>query len=79
MRYRSLSDRPVAEHEADLSLTARSFRSAVLTLDRKSVPIRNARNQGGKVVYRTSTAAACRLPSSLRPRSGRCSPDFSSN
>jgi hypothetical protein len=33
-------------------LTARSFRSAVLTLDRKSVPIRNARNQGGKVVYR---------------------------
>ena len=39
------------KHEADISLAARSFHSIVLTLDRRSAPLKAAHNQGGKVVW----------------------------
>ena len=39
------------KHEADISLAARSFHSVVLTLDRRSAPLKAARDQGGKVVW----------------------------
>jgi hypothetical protein len=39
------------KHEADISLAARSFHSIVLTLDRRSAPLRAARDQGGQVVW----------------------------
>ncbi len=39
------------KHEADISLAARSLHSVVLTLDRRSGPLRAARDQGGKVVW----------------------------
>jgi hypothetical protein len=39
------------KHEADITLAARSFHAVVLSLDRKSVALRNAYDQGGKVVY----------------------------
>jgi hypothetical protein len=39
--------------EADISLAARSFNSAVLTLDAKNGPITDAYKQGGKVVFLT--------------------------
>lgn len=49
----SAVERPtkLRKHEADISLAARSFHSVVLTLDRRSVPLRAARDQGGMVVY----------------------------
>jgi hypothetical protein len=39
------------KNEADISLGARAFRSVVISLDRKSDPIRTAMNQGGKVIF----------------------------
>lgn len=41
----------LSKHEADISLAARALHSIVLTLDKKSAPLRIARSQGGKVVY----------------------------
>ena len=50
---KSLAQRPtkLQKHEADISLAARSFHSVVLTLDKRSSALRDARSQGGKVVY----------------------------
>lgn len=39
------------KNEADIALAARSLHSVVLTLDQKSVPMKNASKQGGRVVY----------------------------
>ncbi|MBB5053597.1 MULTISPECIES: hypothetical protein [Afipia] len=39
------------KHEADISLAAKSFHSIVLTLDKRSSPLRAARGAGGKVVW----------------------------
>ncbi len=39
--------------EADISLAARSFHSVVLSFDAKPGPIRDAYNQGGKVIFLT--------------------------
>jgi hypothetical protein len=50
---RSPVSRPtkLAKHEADISLAARALHSVVLTLDQGSVALKNAKAQGGKVVY----------------------------
>jgi hypothetical protein len=50
---RSPVSRPtkLAKHEADISLAARALHSVVLTLDQRSVALKNAKAQGGKVVY----------------------------
>lgn len=41
------------KNEADISLAARSFHSVVLTLDKKNGPLKDAYDQGGKVVFLT--------------------------
>jgi hypothetical protein len=41
-------------NEADISLAARSFHSVVLTLDKKNGPLKDAYEQGGKVVFLTN-------------------------
>lgn len=41
------------KQEADIALAARSFHSAVLTLDAKKGPVADAHTQGGKVVFLT--------------------------
>jgi hypothetical protein len=47
--------RPTKLHpgEADISLAARSFHSVVLSLDKKKGPLKDAYEQGGKVVFLT--------------------------
>jgi hypothetical protein len=40
-------------NEADISLAARSFHSVVLTFDNKKGPLRDAYEQGGKVIFLT--------------------------
>jgi hypothetical protein len=47
--------RPTKLHpgEADISLAARSFHSVVLSLDKKKGPLKDAYEQGGKVVFST--------------------------
>jgi hypothetical protein len=42
------------KYEADISLAARSFHSIVLTLDKKNGPLKDACEQGGKVVFLTN-------------------------
>lgn len=44
--------------EADTAIAARSFRSVVLSLDRKKGPINNAYQQGGTVVFLTDFAGS---------------------
>lgn len=39
--------------EADISLASRSFHAVVITLDAKTGPLRDAYNQGGKVLFLT--------------------------
>jgi hypothetical protein len=41
------------KNEADISLAARSFHSIVLTLDKKTGPLKDALDQGGRVVFLT--------------------------
>ena len=40
-------------NEADISLAARSFHSVVSTFDKKKRPLRDAYEQGGKVIFLT--------------------------
>ncbi len=49
----SQAERPtrLQKHEADISLAARSFHPVVLTLDKRSTPLKAAHDQGGKVVW----------------------------
>jgi hypothetical protein len=42
------------KNEADISLAARSFHSVVLTLDKKNGPLKDAYEQGGKVIFLTN-------------------------
>jgi hypothetical protein len=43
-------------NEADISLAARSFHSVVLSLDKKKGPLKDAYEQGGKVIFLTDFA-----------------------
>jgi hypothetical protein len=42
------------KNEADISLAARSFHAVVLTLDKKNGPLKDAYEQGGKVIFLTN-------------------------
>ena len=54
-RLGSGKDRPTRLHqyEADIALAARSFHGVVLSLDARRGPLRDAYNQGGKIVFLT--------------------------
>ncbi len=52
-KERGGADRPngLHKHEADISLASRSFKSIVVTLDRKKGPLKDALSEGGKIIF----------------------------
>jgi hypothetical protein len=82
--------RPTKLHpgEADISLAARSFHSVVLSLDKKKGPLKDAYEQGGRVVFLTdfdksgmslsdfikAGLASCPWQSRISPRTPRKQP-----